>query len=130
MVALAEASMILSCLRYGKPMAVLIFSALLFFLGACFLCLQITVDETFLQLRFGIGIIRKAIPLDTIQSYTRIRNSLLSGWGIRHFKRGMIWLYSVSGFDAVELLLKNGQKIRIGTDDPVGLVKALQVKIG
>jgi len=34
-------------------------------------------------------------------------------------------LYSVSGLDAVELHLKNGDIRRIGTDDPKGLAAAL-----
>ncbi|MEK7656054.1 MAG: hypothetical protein AAB386_05245 [Patescibacteria group bacterium] len=36
-----------------------------------------------------------------------------------------MWIYNVSGFDAVEIILKNGKIYRIGTDVP----KELEVAI-
>ncbi len=40
------------------------------------------------------------------------------GWGIRGWLWPKMWIYNVSGFDAVEIKLKNGKMYRIGTDEP------------
>jgi hypothetical protein len=37
-------------------------------------------------------------------------------------------LYNVGGLEAVALSLKSGKTIRIGTDDPQGLVAALKTE--
>jgi len=39
-------------------------------------------------------------------------------------------VYNVSGFDAVEIVLKNGRKDRIGTDAPQELAAAFKERIG
>jgi hypothetical protein len=36
-----------------------------------------------------------------------------------------MWIYSVSGFDAVEIKMKNGKRYRIGTDEPKNLEQAI-----
>jgi hypothetical protein len=36
-----------------------------------------------------------------------------------------MWIYNVSGFDAVEITLKNGNTYRIGTDEPKELEQAI-----
>jgi hypothetical protein len=41
-----------------------------------------------------------------------------------------MWIYNVSGFDAVELKMKNGKVYRIGTDESEKLESALQQSIG
>jgi len=41
-----------------------------------------------------------------------VRNTWRHGWGIHGF--GRWWVFNVSGFDAVEVRLKNGGWIRIG----------------
>jgi hypothetical protein len=52
-----------------------------------------------------------------------VRNRWYYGWGIRITPRG--WLYNVSGLDAVELALKNGKCVRIGSDEPHALARAI-----
>ena len=47
-----------------------------------------------------------------------------TGWGIRLIPNG--WLWNVSGLGAVELSLVNGQRFRIGTDEPEQLATAIQ----
>ncbi len=129
MVALAEATMIISCIRYEKLVASLIFSVMLLFLGLCFLALKVTVDESTIQLRFGIGIIRMGVSLSDVLSCTQVRTFPLSGWGIRAIGRGGGWIYTVSGRNAVELLLKDNRRIRIGTNNPEELLRAIQSRI-
>jgi len=39
-------------------------------------------------------------------------------WGIRGWLWPKMRIYNVSGFDAVEIKVKNGKTYRIGTDEP------------
>lgn len=80
-------------------------------------------DET-LHWWFGSGIWKKSVPLNEIASAEPVENKWWWGWGIRYYGKG--WLYCVSGLQAVEIILKSGKHIRIGTDDPQGLAEALQ----
>jgi hypothetical protein len=75
------------------------------------------------SLRFGIGVIRKKFPVTGIETAGVVRNPWYYGWGIRKTPEG--WLYNVSGLLAVELRMKSGEKYRIGTDDPLGLLNAI-----
>ena len=52
------------------------------------------------------------------------KNRWYNGWGIRLIPRG--WIFNVSGFDAVEIQMKNGRRYRIGTDEPEALLAAIQ----
>lgn len=74
---------------------------------------------------FGPGLIRKTIPLADIQQAQAVRNFWLAGWGIR-LMAGGYWLWNVSGLQAVELVLKNGKRFRVGTDEPEKLVQTLR----
>ena len=89
-----------------------------------FYALTVQIDGQNLRFWFGPGIIHKTIPLDNIVSYKSVRNFWLCGWGIRYFGQG--WLYNVSGYRAVQLELKSGKKLRIGTDEPEALVEAIR----
>ena len=93
-----------------------------------FASLTVSGYETHLEIRFGIGLIRKRFDFKDIQSCKKVRNSPLYGFGIRIIPGG--WLYNVSGLDAIELQMKNGKKYRIGTDVPDELMRFLQQKIG
>ena len=61
--------------------------------------LTVRVDEGAVKLRFGVGLIRRTIPLDRIQAAARVRNRWWYGWGIRLTPHG--WLWNVAGPDAV-----------------------------
>ena len=73
--------------------------------------------------RFGIGLIRKRIPLAEIVEVRPVRNSWLYGWGIHRTPHG--WLYNVSGWEAVEITLTSGKHLRLGTDEPQRLMQVL-----
>lgn len=73
---------------------------------------------------FGPGWIRHSIPLRAIRSARAVRNPWWYGWGIRMTPRG--WLWNVSGLHAVELELADGNRFRIGTDEPGRLVQAIE----
>jgi hypothetical protein len=121
--AVAGVGIIGASLGTGEPRALFVLPAIAV-AEALFFSLTVTVDETAVQLRFGIGLIRKTIRLSEVTACDPVRNHPLCGWGIRYIGRG--WLFNVSGLDAVELALKDGRRIRIGTDDPHGLTAAIR----
>jgi hypothetical protein len=91
--------------------------------GLLFYDLTVEIDATHLTFRFGIGLIRKRIPLAEIVAVSPVRNSWLYGWGIHRIQHG--WLYNVSGWEAVEITLISGKRLRLGTDQPQRLAQAL-----
>jgi len=88
-----------------------------------FVTLTVTVDDTAIEARFGIGLIGKRVPFDRIRSCQVVRNPWYYGWGI-HFIPGGI-LYNASGLSAIELRLTNGRCVRIGSGEPDVLAAAL-----
>jgi hypothetical protein len=76
-----------------------------------------------LQCFFGVGLIRREIPVTEIQGVSVVRNPWFYGWGLRLIPGG--WLWNVSGLDAVELRLQSGKLFRIGTDEPQALHAAI-----
>ncbi len=104
------------------PIAI-VFVAFLVILTLLFHSLTVEVGPEELTVRFGIGLIRKRIPLQTIESAKEVRNRWYYGYGIRLTPHG--WLWNVSGLEAVELTLSQGKRFRIGTDEPRELLRAL-----
>jgi hypothetical protein len=89
-----------------------------------FSALTVSIDSQHLNLRFGPGPIRKRFELSSIEQVRAVRNTWLHGWGIHLTSDG--WVWNVAGFGAVELLLRNGRRFRVGTDQPAALVEALE----
>lgn len=98
--------------------------ALLFtLLLAGFASMTVTVTDRFIEARLGVGVLKRRIPLRQVRTYRQVRSPWYYGWGIRFFPGGT--LYNVSGTTAVELLLDNGRRVRLGTDDADALLGAL-----
>src|SRR5512142_1786267 len=53
------------------------------FLVLLFGALTVEVDDESVRLRYGIGLIRKTIPLAEVQACREVRNPWYVGWGIR-----------------------------------------------
>jgi len=109
----------------------LLFFGIVTTLAVClmlFSSLTVLINSERLQVRFGLGTIRKNFMLADIESCQKVRNPWWYGWGIHLTPYG--WLYNVSGLDAVEIKMKNGRKFRIGTDEPEELKTALNATIG
>ncbi len=85
--------------------------------------LAVEVDERWVHVAFGVGLIRRSIPLERIASCDVVRTPWYFGWGVRYVFRG--WMWNVSGFDAVELTYRSGGHFRIGTDDAASLAAAI-----
>lgn len=100
--------------------------ALVLFILASFLTLKVTIDEEYLRIKFGYGIFRKKFSLQEIASAKTVKNHWYYGWGIRWLLRPPVLIYNVSGFDAVEIIMKNGKIYRIGTDVPGELEAAIK----
>jgi hypothetical protein len=107
------------------PLALFATLPVLAILLALFYSLNVEISSNVLICRFGIGLIRRQIPLSDIQEVRAVTNPWFSGWGIR-WMPGQYWLWNVSGLRAVELLLKNGTRFRIGSDEPEALVHAIE----
>jgi hypothetical protein len=98
---------------------------LIIFILASFGTLQVIIDENFLRIKFGYGIVRTKFPLHKITSAKKVRNRWYYGWGIRVWFWPYMWIYNVSGFDAVEIVMESGKRYRIGTDQPEELEHAI-----
>jgi len=86
------------------------------------LTIELTGEE--LRWRFGPGLISKRVPLTEIASVKIVRTLFLEGWGIHLSRFG--WLYNVSGRGAVAIVLRNGKKFALGTDEPEALCAIIQ----
>jgi len=101
-------------------------SLIILLAGVSFLfhSLNIRVNDQVIQWSFGPGFWKKSISLGAINSVKLIASPWYNGLGIRLISSG--WLYIVSGTTAVELELKNGSKISLGTNDPENLINAIR----
>lgn len=86
--------------------------------------LTVTVDDSAVDARFGIGLIGKRLPFARIRSYQAVRNPWYYGWGIHFIPGGM--LYNASGLSAIEFQLTNGRCIRVGSGEPEMLAAVLR----
>jgi hypothetical protein len=106
------------------PQVFVVMVAILAAVFVCFGWLTIDINARRMLIKFGIGLVRRTLSLDTIRGFAPVRNPWYYGWGIRFTPHGI--LYNVSGFQAVEILLDDGRRVRVGTDEPDALVGALQ----
>jgi len=109
----------------GPNFAVSAVMIIILFVLSSFTMLTVLIDENYLRIKFGYGLFSKKILLKEIKSVKIAKNHWYYGWGIRLWLWPKMWIYNVSGFDAVELVMKNGKIYRIGTDEPVKLESAI-----
>ena len=108
------------------PAARGILLSLIGILGMCgflFSSLTIQITDRVLRWQFGLGFIRKEVPLAEIEGAEVVETTFLQGWGIHYTSRG--WLYNVSGFQAILVKLTSGKAFLLGTDEPDRLRAAL-----
>lgn len=101
-----------------------IFAAVL----ANFGTLRVGVDRDTVTAAFGIGLIRRVLPVRDVVAWRPVRNPWYAGWGIRLGPGGVLW--NVSGLDAIEFDLRDGRRFRLGTDEPEELSRALLDVLG
>ena len=110
----------------GPNFAVSAVMILILFILVSFATLTILTDENYIRIKFGYGIFQKRISLSEIASVKTVKNRWYYGWGIKLWLWPTMWIFNVSGFDAVELVMKNGKIYRIGTDMPKELEVAIK----
>ncbi len=98
---------------------------LILFILTSFISLKVRIDENYLRIKFGYGIFKKRFILREIISARAVKNHWYYGWGIRLWMWPRMVIFNVSGFDAVEIKMKNGKIYRIGTDEPKKLEYAI-----
>jgi hypothetical protein len=86
--------------------------------------LTVTVDDEHLTAAFTLGWPVYRVPIAEITDAEAVRNAAWWGLGIRRVPGG-VWMYNVGGLDAVEITRGDGQRFRIGTNDPRGLLAAI-----
>lgn len=116
----------------GTNFAVTTTMVLVLFIMSSFVSLQVRIDGKYLQIKFGYGVFQKKFSLNDILSVKIVKNHWYYWWGIKVWFWPKMWIYNVSGFDAIEIKLKNGKIYRIGTDEPKKLEQAIlySIKIG
>ena len=102
----------------GTNFAVTAIMVLILFILASLVTLTVLVDEKYLKIKFGYGLFKKSFLLEEIASVKTVKNHWYYGWGIKIWFWPKMWIYSVSGFNAVEITMRNGKIYRIGTDVP------------
>jgi hypothetical protein len=113
----------------GTNLLVTAVMVLILFILASFTALTTSIDEKYLQIKFGYGIFRKKFLLSEIASAKQVKNHWYFGWGIRFWFWPRMWIYNVSGFEAVEIVMRNGKIYRIGTDVPSELETVIKQAI-
>jgi len=110
----------------GTNFAFTAIMALILFILASFATLTASIDENCLRIKFGYGIFARMFPLKEIASVQSVKDHWYYGWGVKVWFWPYMWIYNVSGFDAVEIITRNGKIYRIGTDTPNELEAAIK----
>jgi len=97
------------------------------FAFAAFYRLRVTVDPDRVLAVFGIGLIRKEIPIADLLRADVVRTRVWWGYGIHWTPSG--WLYNVAGRHAVRLEVRGGRAVMIGTDEPEALKAAIDARL-
>ena len=110
------------------PLFILIISVVFFLIiFLLFFKLTISVNDKFIVISFGVGLIRKKVDLSDVKEVKRVKTNWYNGWGIRKIKNGM--LYNIQGFHAIELSFKSKKSIlQIGTSSSSDLDKEIRNK--
>lgn len=102
----------------GPNLAVSAVMFFVIFILLSFAKLNVSIDEKYLKVKFGYGIFKKSFLVDEIVSAKIVKNKWYYGWGVRLWFWPRMFIYNVSGFDAVEIKMTNGKIYRIGTNQP------------
>jgi hypothetical protein len=85
--------------------------------------LNVRVENGELSWRFGLGFLEHKVPLSDIVNANVVTNPIWAGFGVRRLPDA--WLYNVSGTKAVELVMRDGRRVRVGSDEPEALLQAV-----
>lgn len=106
-----------------------VIGAVMAVLGMCFQYMRVRDLGDVLEINFGpLPWLRKEVRYEDIHSVEQGRTAWIDGWGVHTFP-GRGWTWNVWGRDCAELTV-NGSTLRVGTDDPEGLVSFIEERIG
>ena len=107
----------------------LLFAAFFALIAACFATLTVRDCGDHLDVRFGpLPWWGTRVRYDAILRVEPARSRLIDGFGI-HWLPGRGWTFNLWGFDCVEITTDR-RRLRIGTDDPDGLLRHLVARTG
>ena len=89
-----------------------------------FYSFTIEISEEKLKFYFGIGLIRKTYLISEIESVRQVVNPWYYFWGAKSIPGG--WFYAIAPGEAVEIILKNGKIVQLGTNQSGKLRDAIQ----
>ncbi|WP_298769354.1 hypothetical protein [uncultured Shewanella sp.] len=101
--------------------------AVMIAISILFSTLTIKVSNAHISWFFGPYFWRKKLLLKDIASIKKVRNKWYCGFGIRLQSTGC--LYNVSGLTAVQLMLKDGTHISLGTHDADNLINVIETQM-
>jgi hypothetical protein len=111
----------------GRIAAAVIMICIYLFGVSLFYSFTVQVASGKIKFWFGIGLFRKAYPLSEIKSTRQIKNPWYYFWGVKSIPGG--WLYAIAPGAALEIVLKNGLIVHVGTDQPKMLRQAVNAAI-
>jgi hypothetical protein len=101
-------------------------AAFLIVMAIAFSMLVTQVDERAVSWWYTLSVPSWSVPLSDIAKAEVTTTSFwLEGYGV-HWTIWHGWLWNVSGYGAVMLTTKAGNRITIGTNDPQGLFEAIE----
>jgi hypothetical protein len=90
--------------------------------------LKVRLDDQSLRWHFGfLGWPRWKLPLSQIRQVAKCSVSGIGGSGIQ--RAGGHWVYSAGGSHGVQLWLKDGRQLRLGSDDHERLKAAIEHRL-
>ena len=106
----------------------ILISGLLLLTWLLFFGMTTEVSNETIIVSFGLGLIRKRIPISRVASAESVRSPWYYGWGIRLIPNGM--MYNIDGLESVELRFKDSRRIfRIGSKRPNDLKREIVARI-
>jgi hypothetical protein len=113
----------------GAPrLVLLVVGVLMALFSTSIFWLRVRDDGDALLVSFGpLPMFRRRVRYQGITGVERGRSLVIEGWGI-HFLPGRGWTWNLWGRDTVVVQLGD-RTLRIGTDDPVGLLRFLEQRL-
>lgn len=117
------AVVVLAVIAEGRVLSVVLMICVYLFGLGMFYSFTVEITEEKLKFWFGIGIIRKTLALSEVQSVKEVKNPWYYFWGVKMIPGG--WFYAIAPGPAIEIKLKNGRMVQIGTNQPKKLKQAI-----
>ncbi len=89
-----------------------------------FSSMTVIINDQAVIIHFGPGLLRFKYQLREICNCRVIDNPPMSAWGIHWVFPG--WIYNVSGRQSVEITMRAGNPVLIGSDEPEKLAAAIE----